>query len=91
MRVVPALLVLLVLLKALWLTAGSGEREAGLRRWLWGPQRRDRPAGLAWPLLSAALLCIVLAFGACALQLESAADRALIASCTPSQAVPRGT
>jgi hypothetical protein len=70
MRVVPALLVLLVLLKALWLTVGSGEREAGLRRWLWGPQRRDRPVGLAWPLLSAALFCIVLAFGACPLQLK---------------------
>ena len=91
MRVVPALLVLLVLLKALWLTAGSGEREAGLRRWLWGPQRRDRPAGLAWPLLSAALLCIVLAFGACPSQLESAADCALIASRTLSQAAPRVT
>jgi hypothetical protein len=69
MRVVPAFIMLLVLLKALWLIAGSGEREANLRRWLWGPQRRDRPAGLAWPLLSAALFCIVLAFGACPLQL----------------------
>jgi hypothetical protein len=62
-RVVPALVVLLALLQALWLAAGSGERGAGLRRWLWGPQRRDRPAGMAWPLLLAAVVSIGIAFG----------------------------
>lgn len=64
-RVVPSLVALLALLQALWLVAGSGERGAlHLRRWLWGPQRRDRPAGLAWPLLLASILSIALAFGA---------------------------
>jgi hypothetical protein len=62
-RVVPALVVLLALLQALWLAVGSGERRAGLRRWLWGPQRRDRPAGMAWPLLLAAVVSIAIAFG----------------------------
>lgn len=65
-RVVPVLVVLLALLQALWLAAGSGERQASLRRWLWGPQRRDRPAGMAWPLLLGAVVSIGIAFGALA-------------------------
>ena len=87
MRVVPALVALLALLQALWLAAGSAERDAGLRRWLWGPQRRDKPAGLAWPLLLASLASIALAFGTCA---EHACVSLLLTAPVP-QASRRGT